>query len=386
MSNKNTTNNFIYSNNVKIKKILFGVISISVIIIIGWLFASPDKSNKTEEQNVIKIAAMLPLTGKGSIAGENAEKALRLCVEDWNARGGVLGKKIEIEFHDVKNSDPKEGLFIAQKIVSQKTKPNIVVNVTSAVVLPCQPIFDRHKIIQISLAPSNQLFAANPKYVIRNYPSDEKACQKLVLELKKVFEISEIKVLCPNSEWGRSNFEAFNAKAKQYGIIVTHVESYNEDEISYRNNIIRCNLKYDDCLYVIGSQERLGRIVRQVRDSGYTGNIFGGADFITKSALNIIGNQRTNMYYCTIEKSDNVFILMKNFEKKYNISIDEMSLFFYNGLDLVLNAFSTKGTTINDVLMSEINGFSHRGFLGEFRVENNEISYDFTVKKLEDFK
>lgn len=384
--NTNDSISNIYGGHAKAKKILVGIIGIFIIIIIGWVFAFQSKFDKKDNHHVIKIAAMLPLTGKGSVAGENAKKALHLCVEDWNARGGILGKKIEIEFYDVKNSEPKEGIFIAQKLVSGSIKPNIIVNVTSAVVLPCQPIFERHKIIQISLAPTNQLFAVRPKYVIRNYPSDEKACQKLVSELKKLFRISEIKVLYPNSEWGRSNYVAFNSKAKQHDITIAHAEPYVEDEISYRNNIMRCNLKNNDSLYVIGSQERLGRIVRQARDSGYTGNIFGGADFITKSALNIIGSQRANMYYCTIEKSDNVYKLMEKFEEKYNTRIDEMSLFFYNGLDLVLNAFLSQNTTDNDVLMSKINGFLHQGYLGEFRVKNNEISYEFVIKKLEDFK
>lgn len=385
MNTSDQTGNNTPSRNAKIRKVLFCIISVFIIITVV-MFSFQNEFDKGNDHDAIKIAALLPLTGKGSSAGENAEKALRLCIEEWNARGGILGKKVEIEFYDVKNSEPKEGVFIAQKIVSQRIKPSIVINVTSAVVLPCQPIFEKHKIIQISLAPSSQLFATNPKYVIRNYPSDDKACKKLVLELKKVFEISEIKVLYPNSEWGRSNFEAFSVEAKQNGIAVSHAESYDEDEISCRNNIVKCNLKHTDCLYVIGSQERLGRIVRQARDFGFTGNIFGGADLITKSALDIIGYQRANMYYCTIEKSDNVALLMKKFEEKYDTRIDEMSLFFYNGLDLVLNAFLSKNTTDNDVLMSKINGFSHQSYLGEFKVKNNEISYEFSVKKLEDFK
>ena len=47
-------------------------------------------------QDVIKIAAGAPLTGPTAKQGQEVANAVKLAAAEWNARGGVLGKKIAV--------------------------------------------------------------------------------------------------------------------------------------------------------------------------------------------------------------------------------------------------------------------------------------------------
>src|SRR5215470_2717050 len=47
-------------------------------------------------QQVIKIAAGAPLTGALAKQGQEVANAVKLAAEEWNKKGGVLGKKIEV--------------------------------------------------------------------------------------------------------------------------------------------------------------------------------------------------------------------------------------------------------------------------------------------------
>jgi branched-chain amino acid transport system substrate-binding protein len=51
-------------------------------------------------QGAIKYGTMHPLTGPYSAQGADQMKATQLAVEEWNARGGVLGRKIEWIYRD----------------------------------------------------------------------------------------------------------------------------------------------------------------------------------------------------------------------------------------------------------------------------------------------
>ena len=46
-----------------------------------------------QAQDVIKIAAGAPLTGPLAKQGQEVANAVKLAVEEWNAKGGVLGKE-----------------------------------------------------------------------------------------------------------------------------------------------------------------------------------------------------------------------------------------------------------------------------------------------------
>src|SRR6476661_4257122 len=55
-------------------------------------------------QNTIKIGVPMPLSGPAALYGEPAVKGMRMFVEEVNAAGGVLGKKLELVVRDSKAS------------------------------------------------------------------------------------------------------------------------------------------------------------------------------------------------------------------------------------------------------------------------------------------
>jgi branched-chain amino acid transport system substrate-binding protein len=353
-------------------------VAIVLAVCVGMFFAGCGEKKET-----IKIGVMIPLTGKGSDAGVNAQQAINLCIEGWNEKGGILGKKIVANYYDAKNSESKEGAIIAKKIVSEPQKTNFVLNVISGVVMTAQPILDANKIIQLSLSGSDNLFETSPKYTIRNYPSATQVSRKIIKELDSLFHSNKIKVIYPANEWGLSSMKSIKIQANKYNVEITREVQYNEDEISFRNNIMKCDLNENDILYVIGSQERIGRLIKQIRESNFTGIIIGGSDIKTTSALNVIGNNKSNIYYTETYKSPKIKELNDKFHTKYNSDIDEISMFFYNALDLFLNYVTDCKNIDNEFIISTINGYTYNGYMGIIEVENNEIIYPFEIKKLE---
>jgi len=55
-------------------------------------------------QGTIKVGVPMPLSGPAALYGEPAVKGARMFVEELNAAGGVLGKKIELVVRDSKAS------------------------------------------------------------------------------------------------------------------------------------------------------------------------------------------------------------------------------------------------------------------------------------------
>ena len=70
-----------------------------------------------EAQDVVKIAAGAPLTGPLAKQGQEVANAVKLAVAQWNEKGGVLGKQIEV-FEADDQGNPQVGVAAAEKVVA----------------------------------------------------------------------------------------------------------------------------------------------------------------------------------------------------------------------------------------------------------------------------
>src|SRR5260370_23207354 len=83
----------------------------------GWaVVAALGISAPVKAQETIKIAFIDPLSGGGASTGEAGLKTYQCVADQLNAKGGVLGKRIEIVGYDNK-LNPQESLVQVQKAI-----------------------------------------------------------------------------------------------------------------------------------------------------------------------------------------------------------------------------------------------------------------------------
>lgn len=90
---------------------------IAIIIILAGVWYYQAQVSVPASGEVIKVGALLSLTGDASAWGENAQKAIQLAVEEKNASGGIDGKVVEMIYEDT-GGEPKKAVSAYQKLVS----------------------------------------------------------------------------------------------------------------------------------------------------------------------------------------------------------------------------------------------------------------------------
>ncbi|MFB3816658.1 MAG: ABC transporter substrate-binding protein [Candidatus Methylomirabilales bacterium] len=95
------------------------------------------------QQQPIKIGHLVPLTGFLSPMGDYASKAGKLAIEEINAAGGVLGRKLETIVDDETN--PGVGVQKATKMIQQDKVDFLLGTVSSAVALAVMDVAERHQ-------------------------------------------------------------------------------------------------------------------------------------------------------------------------------------------------------------------------------------------------
>ncbi len=84
-----------------------------LIVVLGLLIVFPFGCSKKElEPKVIKIGAILPLTGDNAVYGIAIKNGIELGAEEINKNGGVNGKKITVIFEDDR-AEPSQRIHMA---------------------------------------------------------------------------------------------------------------------------------------------------------------------------------------------------------------------------------------------------------------------------------
>ncbi len=120
-------------------------------VVVGILLAG---AQAPQAQQVVKIAAGVPLTGPLAKQGQEVANAVKLAAEEWNGKGGVLGKKIEVLEAD-DQGNPQVGVAAAEKVAADSAVLGAVWGITSVTCIPVSEVLERVNVAMISPGCTN---------------------------------------------------------------------------------------------------------------------------------------------------------------------------------------------------------------------------------------
>ncbi|MBV8586486.1 MAG: ABC transporter substrate-binding protein, partial [Verrucomicrobia bacterium] len=119
-----------------------------------------------QAQDTIKIGEFGSLTGDNASFGISQNNGVQMAVEEINAAGGVLGKKIELIVED-NQTKQGETTTIVRKLISQDHVVALIGEVASSKTLEAAPIAQESKIPDIATAATNPRVTQTGDYVFR---------------------------------------------------------------------------------------------------------------------------------------------------------------------------------------------------------------------------
>jgi branched-chain amino acid transport system substrate-binding protein len=122
-------------------------------------------------QGVIKIAVGAPLTGPLAKQGQEVANAVKFAVEQWNAKGGVLGRKLQVVEAD-DQGNPQIGLAAAEKVAADPAVVATVWGITSVTCIPVSEVLQKSSLAMISPG------CTNPRVTDRKLNNTNRVCAR----------------------------------------------------------------------------------------------------------------------------------------------------------------------------------------------------------------
>jgi branched-chain amino acid transport system substrate-binding protein len=326
---------------------------IYLAVLAAWpLLAGCNKSSpgSSADSSTIKVGEYASLTGSEATFGQQSHNGTELAVEEINAAGGVLGKKIDLLTED-DQSQAGQPATAVRKLISSDGVVAILGEVASSRSLEAAPICQENKIPMISPASTNPRVTQTGDYIFRTCFMDSfqgstvlaNFAQK-TLKLKTVAVLKDVK-----SDYSLGLAKYFEDGFTALGGQIITEQNYSGGDKDFNAQLTAIKALNPDGIFVPGYYTEVGLIALQARQLGINQPLFGGDGWMSFNLVPIGGAALEGDYFSTHFTPDQdspvVQDFVKKYQQKYNGLPDCMAALGYDSAMILADAIKRAGTT-----------------------------------------
>jgi branched-chain amino acid transport system substrate-binding protein len=215
----------------------------------------------------IKIGVIQPLTGPASASGNYVANGARIAADEINAKGGVLGQKIELVIEDNK-SNPTEAAAVAEKLLVRDKVPVMMGAWGSSFTLAVMPKLMEYKVpMLVETSSSGKITVSGNPYIFRISPPSAVEAEAFKGMVKKL-GVKKTDFLVVNNDWGRGAAADFGKMFKEQGIQVGMVETMDQAAQDMSAQLAKLKASDADTLMITTAVEQLTLIFKQAAALG----------------------------------------------------------------------------------------------------------------------
>jgi branched-chain amino acid transport system substrate-binding protein len=235
----------------------------------------------------MKLGVAGPVTGPNAAFGAQLKNGAQQAVDDINAKGGVNGQKITVEFGD-DVSDPKQGVSVANKFAADGVK-FVDGHFNSGVTMPASLVYQENGMLDVTPSATNPQITERKMWnVFRTCGRDDQQGAVAAAYILKHFKGKKIAVVHDKTTYGKGLADETIKSMAKGGMNPVLYEGINIGEKDFSALVSKIKASNADLVYWGGLHTEGGLIVRQMRDQGVKTQMMG-ADGITTDEFASIG-------------------------------------------------------------------------------------------------
>jgi len=242
----------------------------------------------------IKIGVSGPFTGGSAPMGVSMRDGVRLAVNEINAKGGVLGRQLQMVERD-DEAKPERGVQIAQELINKEKVVATVGYINTGVALASQRFYQQAKIPVMNNVATGSIvtkqFANQPEnYVFRNSANDTIQSTMIAEEaIRRGFKKPAI--LADSTNYGQLGREDLEKVLAAKSVKPVSVEKYNIGDVDMTAQLLRAKQAGADVVLTYGIGPELAQIANGMQKLGWKVPIVGSwtlamANFIDNASAN----------------------------------------------------------------------------------------------------
>src|ERR1700754_4969931 len=221
--------------------------------------------------DTVKLGLVAAMSGQSAKSGEAIVRGLSLAIDEINARGGLLGKKIELLVRD-DESNPAKGVIAARELAQREKVAAFFGGLDTPVSVAIVPFANQSKVPFIGVWAAGTAITRNgaaENYVFRVSAVDDLVDKALVDYATKKYAAKKPGMILINNPWGESNEKGLKAALEAKKIPYAGIEKFETNDVDVVPQLTRLKQAGADVLFLVANVAPSAQVVKSLDRMGW---------------------------------------------------------------------------------------------------------------------
>lgn len=317
-----------------------------ILALLGLVLAGIQQEmaeGQPETTPVITIGIAGPMSGDMAYLGRYVREAVALQAEEWNERGGILGRRIQLLVEDDRN-DPTEAVSVSKRLVRAGVW-GVIGHLTSTASLPASAIYHAAGVPQITPSSTDPRLTEQGFWnLFRTCGRDDQQGRVAAEFVLDALHPRRVVVLHDGTPYGQALAKTFQRRIvrQEPGLIVATL-ALSPGGKNLVSVIEAIKAKEPDLVYFGGIYREGGLLVRQLREQGVKATLVSGDGVIGMEFVNLAGEAAAAGSYLTFAPDPLLLpsadAAIKRFQNRYG-AIGPYTLYAYDAAGALFTAIA----------------------------------------------
>jgi branched-chain amino acid transport system substrate-binding protein len=238
-------------------------------------------------QTTVFLPDVIELSGSGAVSGTNWRDGVLLAVDEINAAGGILGRKIRTEQFDTQ-SNPAISRAQIQKVLDED--PYVVLGpIFSGSVKVNMALTKAAEVPQIVGAEAADITQAGNPWVFRTAFGQQFSMPKIANYLKNGLKAKTVSVVWVNNDFGKGGHDNFVKEMASRDIKVVADISVEQGQVDFGADVLKLKSSVADAIFVYCNEEEDARFLKEAARQGLKEPMIGETTLLSQKVIELAG-------------------------------------------------------------------------------------------------
>ena len=222
-------------------------------------------------QDTLKLGLVAAMSGQSAKSGEAIVRGLSIAIDEINAKGGVLGKKVELLVRD-DESNPAKGAVAARELVQREKVAGLFGGLDTPVSIAIVPFANQSKVPFMGVWAAGTPITRNgaaENYVFRVSAVDVLVDKALVDYAIKKYATKKPGMILINNPWGKSNERGLKEALAEKNMPYAGIEKFQDADVDVVPQLTRLKDAGADVLFMVANVAPSSQVVKSLDRMGW---------------------------------------------------------------------------------------------------------------------
>jgi len=236
----------------------------------------------------VTFAFIGELSGAGAVSSTNFRDGALMAIDEINAKGGILGRKIDLKQYDTQ-TNPGTARSQMQKAIDEE--PYLILGpIFSGIVKVSMALAAQAEIPQIMGGEASDLTQQGNAYLFRTSFGQQMSMPKIANYIRDTVKAKSVAVVWVNNDFGKGGRDNFTKEMNSRGIKIVADISTESGQTDFAADVVKAKSANAEAIFVYTNEEESARFLREVRKQGLNVPLIGETTLLGQKVIDLAGD------------------------------------------------------------------------------------------------